>query len=110
MRSLVLNWASAQLFPAFSSPSRRMHGHGTRPVGLRVLRPAMAMMCSLPTWGRCRLESYEGALTETGARHKHFPGIVRNPRSGGRLGVSPFAVSVIGRATGPVAQPVGKAG
>src|SRR3954470_4482115 len=63
IRSLVLNWASAQLFPAFSSPSRRMHGHGTRPVGLRVFRPAMAMMCSLPTRGRCRPESYERVPT-----------------------------------------------
>jgi hypothetical protein len=31
--SEALNWASAQLFPDFSSPSRRMHGQGTRPVG-----------------------------------------------------------------------------
>src|SRR3954465_352360 len=63
IRSLVLNWASAQLLPAFSSPSRRMHGHGTRPVGLRVFRPETAMVSSLPTWGRCRPESYERVPT-----------------------------------------------
>src|ERR671916_3409147 len=63
IRSLVLSWASAQLLPAFSSPSRRTHGHGTRPVGLRVLRPRTAMVSSLPTRGRCRPESYERVLT-----------------------------------------------
>jgi hypothetical protein len=29
------------------------------------------MMCSLPTRGRCRPESYEQALTEMGGVHKH---------------------------------------
>src|SRR5690349_14761423 len=106
IRSLVLNWASAQLLPDFSSPSRRMHGHGTRPVGLRVLRPAMAMMCSLPTWGRCRLESYERALTETGPRRKLTPEKSRNSRSGGRFGVSPFAVGAIREARRTSPQPV----
>src|SRR3712207_2391170 len=66
IRSLALNWASAQLLPDFSSPSRRMHGHGTRPVGLRVFRPEMAMVSSLPTRGRCRPESYEEVLTQPG--------------------------------------------
>src|SRR3954469_1403018 len=103
--SLAENWASAQLLPAFSSPSRRMHGHGTRPVGLRVWRPSMAMMCSLPTRGRCRLESYEGAPTETGARHKYIHGFLRGPRSGGRLGVLPFAVGAIHPGTRPAPQP-----
>src|SRR3954468_17884412 len=94
IRLLVLSWASAQLFPAFSSPSRRMQGHGTRPVGLRVERPAMAMMCSLQTRGRCRPESYEEALTETGAPHKHIEKPARSRRSGGRVGVSAFALGV----------------
>src|SRR4051812_47018477 len=108
MRSLVLSWASAQLLPAFSSPSRRMHGHGTRPVGLRVERPAMAMMCSLQTRGRCRPESYEWALTETGTRHKHISRAPCSRRSGGRVGVSEFAVGVTGRAPRPAAEAGGK--
>src|SRR3954470_22073330 len=108
IRSLALNWASAQLFPAFSSPSRRTQGHGTRPVGLRVLRPSMAMMCSLQTRGRCRPESYEGALTEMGGRHKHIARVPRSAWSGRRLGVSPFAGGVTGRAPPPEA--VGEGG
>src|SRR3954452_21767439 len=95
IRSLVLNWANAQLLPDFSSPSRRMQGHGTRPVGLRVLRPAMAMMCSLPTWGRCRPESYEQVLTDSGDRHKHLHRFSESRRSGRRVGVSVFALGVI---------------
>src|SRR4051812_8816747 len=110
IRSLAENCARAKLFPDFSSPSRRMQGHGTRPVGLRVLRPSMAMMCSLPTRGRCRLESYEGALTETGALHKYIRGSPRGPRSGGRLGVLPFAVGAIQPGTRPAPQPVGQGG
>src|SRR4051795_5685436 len=110
IRSLVLNWASAQLFPAFSSPSRRMHGHGTRPVGLRVFRPAMAMMCSLPTRGRCRPESYERAMTETDGRHKRVRQLPQIARSGGRAGVSTFAVGVTGRLPRPTAEAVGEGG
>src|SRR3954449_8465408 len=109
MRSLVLNWASAQLFPAFSSPSRRMQGHGTRPVGLRVLRPAMAMMCSLPTWGRCRPESYGRGTTEIGAPRKSIAGLSRRRRSGGRIGVS-TALGAIVRPAGPAAQAVRERG
>src|SRR3954471_1251220 len=109
IRSLVLNWASAQLLPDFSSPSRRMQGHGTRPVGLRVLRPAMAMMCSLPTWGRCRPESYGRGTTETGAPRKSIDGLFRSPRSGGRIGVS-TALGAIGRPARPAAQAVRERG
>src|SRR3954451_24092378 len=110
IRSLVLNWASAQLLPAFSSPSRRMHGHGTRPVGLRVFRPAMAMMCSLPTRGRCRPESYERVVTEPDGRHKRIRQLPRTGRSGGRAGVSTFAVGVTGRLPRPAAEAVGEGG
>src|SRR3954452_9989654 len=108
IRSLALNWASAQLFPAFSSPSRRTQGHGTRPVGLRVLRPSMAMMCSLQTRGRCPPESYEGALTEPGGPRKHIRRLSGSARSGSRAGVSPFALGVTGRAPRPEA--VGEGG
>src|SRR3954453_2573405 len=90
IRSLVLNWASAQLFPAFSSPSRRMQGHGTRPVGLRVLRPETAMMISLPTWGRCRPGTYERLLTQLRDVRKRIAPFARNPQvtdSGRRVDV-----------------------
>src|SRR3954447_21640444 len=90
IRSLLLNWASAQLLPAFSSPSRRMHGHGTRPVGLRVLRPETAMMNSLPTWGRCRPGTYERLLTQLRDVRKHIAPFAKNPQvtgSGRRVGV-----------------------
>src|SRR3954452_17428255 len=96
IRSLVLNWASAQLLPAFSSPSRRMHGHGTRPVGLRVLRPETAMVLSLPTRGRCRPENYERVPTDLPDIRKLLGQVRRSCTSGARVGVSMFAVGVTG--------------
>src|SRR3954470_1570812 len=68
IRSLVLNWASAQLLPAFSSPSRRMHGHGTRPVGLRVLRPERAMVLLLADTGKMSTRNLRAGTDRT-ARH-----------------------------------------
>src|SRR3954464_11214156 len=68
IRSLVLSWASAQLLPAFSSPSRRMHGHGTRPVGLRVLRPERAMVLLLADTGKMSTRKLRAGTDKT-ARH-----------------------------------------
>src|SRR3954466_12834919 len=67
-----------------------MHGHGTRPVGLRVLRPETAMMNSLPTWGRCRPGTYERPLTQLRDVRKHIAPFAENPQvtdSGRRVGV-----------------------
>src|SRR3954449_2466497 len=67
-----------------------MHGHGTRPVGLRVLRPETAMMNSLPTWGRCRPGTYERPLTQLCDVRKHIAPFAENPQvtdSGRRVGV-----------------------
>src|SRR5918912_1408414 len=72
IRALALNSASAQLLPAFSSPSSRMHGHGTRPVGLRVFRPETAMVVTPCRHG-------EDVDSESTERYRQLCSAMRQP-------------------------------